>query len=317
MKPANSRASNIVLNAGPDDVGLRLDTFLADRAAELSRSRAQKLIEEGLVQVNRVSCPDKNYRLKSGDQILASMLPPKETSIEPERIRLDIVYEDEDLLVVNKPRGMVVHPAPGHTGGTLVNALLYHCSDLSGIGGVKRPGIVHRLDKNTSGLLIVAKNDFAHRSLSGQLKTKKLKREYIALVCGRVEPEKGRIEAPVARHPRHRKKMAVVAGGREAVTHYRVLKYFTRYTLVQLRLETGRTHQIRVHMSHIGHPVAGDTAYGRKDYSDLPPGLAAPHALHARRITFGYPRTGENLDISVPLPEEFTEGLKIISGQVS
>ncbi len=310
MKPANTRASRIAFNADPAEEGLRLDIYLADRAPELSRSRAQKLIEEGRVEVNRVVCPDKNYRLKSGDRVQANMPPLQETKIEPERIRLDIVYEDEDLLVVNKPRGMVVHPAPGHSGGTLVNALLYHCSDLSGIGGVKRPGIVHRLDKNTSGLLIVAKNDFAHNALSRQLKTRKLQREYIALVCGHVEPEKGRIEAPVGRHPRHRKKMAVVSGGREAVTRYHVLKYFARHTLVQLRLETGRTHQIRVHMSHIGHPVAGDTVYGRKDYSDLPPGLAAPHALHARRITFNHPRSGKNLDISAPLPDGFKEGLR-------
>jgi len=220
--PADERNEQEI-KARSEDVGRRLDLFLADRLPGLSRSRAQKLIEAGMVRVKGELCSNKNYRLRAGDPVGLTIPPAEDSALEPEAISLDIVYEDEDLLVINKPRGMVVHPGPGHRRGTLVNALLHHCSNLSGIGGVKRPGIVHRLDKDTSGLLLVAKNDLAHRSLSTQLKTRQLKREYIALVSGRVKPALGRIEAPIARHPRHRKKMAVVEGGRAAVTRYRVL----------------------------------------------------------------------------------------------
>jgi len=308
-------SSHQSITAGPEDEGRRLDQVLADRVSGLSRSRAQKLLEEKMVQVNRESCTDKNYRLRAGDQIGLTIPPAEETGLEPEAIGLDIVYEDEDLLVINKPRGMVVHPSPGHRKGTLVNALLHHCQNLSGIGGVKRPGIVHRLDKDTSGLLLVAKNDFTHRQLSAQLKTRQLKREYIALVSGRIKPALGRIEAPLSRHPRHRKKMAVVEGGRPAVTRYRVLKYFGRYSLLQLNLETGRTHQIRVHMSHLGHPVVGDPTYGRGGWDDLPPILSEPHALHARRIMFIHPRTSKTMEFTVPLPSSFKQGLRTLKTQ--
>ena len=297
------------LTVNPEDTGRRLDLFLSQQVAGLSRNRIQKLIDTGMVLINRDLCSDKNYRLQSGDKISVTVPEPVETVVEPEEILLDVVYEDEDLVVINKPRGMVVHPAPGHARGTLVNALLSHCRDLSGIGGVMRPGIVHRLDKDTSGLLIIAKNDLTHQSLSAQLKTRKLHREYITLVCGLVKPENGRIEAPIGRDPRHRKKMAVVAGGRESVTRYRVLKYYKRYTLLELKLETGRTHQIRVHLANIGYPVVGDTTYGPGSYGDLPAELAASQALHARRIAFTHPRSGETLEFSTPLPAVFKKTL--------
>ena len=301
--------TRIAITADVESAGSRLDLYLAEKASELSRSRAQKLIEENLVLVNGKPCTDKNYRLQSGDQIAVTIPEPVKSRVEPEEIRLDIVFEDSDLLVINKPRGMVVHPAPGHAQGTLVNALLSHCRDLSGIGGVMRPGIVHRLDKDTSGLLIVAKNDFTHRSLSAQLKARKLHREYIALVFGHIKPEIGRIEAPIGRHPRHRKKMAVISGGRAAVTRYRVIKYFKHYSLLKLKLETGRTHQIRVHLAHLGYPVVGDPTYTKGKTNDLPPELAGPQALHARLISFTHPRSGENLEFSVPLPEAFKKTL--------
>ncbi len=297
------------LTVGAEDSGCRLDAFLTKQVEGLSRNRVQKLIEDGRVLINQALCEDKNYRLQTGDRVSLTIPPPGETSVEPEKIRLDIIYEDEDLLVINKPRGMVVHPAPGHVKGTLVNALLGHCRDLSGIGGVMRPGIVHRLDKDTSGLLIVAKNDISHRSLSGQLKERQLRREYIALVNGRVKPPAGRIEAPIGRHPRHRKKMAVVKGGREAVTRYRVLRHFRRYSLLRLNLETGRTHQIRVHLASIGFPVVGDPTYTKGGTGGLPPDLAEPQALHARRIAFTHPRSGEVMELSAPLPEEFKKTL--------
>ncbi len=293
-----------------EDEDRRLDHFLAENLVDISRNRVQKLVEEGQVSVNRLKCTDNNYRLKLGDLINLTIPPPEKALIKPEKITLDIIYEDEDLLVINKPRGMVVHPAPGHRKGTLVNALLYHCSNLSGIGGVIRPGIVHRLDKDTSGLLIVAKNDPTHRNLSEQLKSRNLCREYIALVSGRVKPVIGRIEAPIARHPHHRKKMAVTAGGRKAVTRYRVLKYYGRYSLLQLNLETGRTHQIRVHLAYLGYPVVGDHTYAKSSsWNELPSTLSQPHALHARRIKFMHPQTGEPLEFLAPLPGDFKKGL--------
>jgi len=297
-----------------DGEGRRLDLFLTEKGTDLSRNRVQKLVESGQVRINDNPCTDKNYRLLFGDRVSISIPLPEEAPVKAEDIALDVVYEDQDLLVVNKPCGMVVHPAPGHAGGTLVNALLYHCDDLSGIGGVTRPGIVHRLDKDTSGLLIVAKNDTAHRDLSDQLTARQLNREYIALVSGRVKPQSARIEAPIGRHPRHRKKMTVMPEGREAVTRYRVLKYFDRYSLLQLNLETGRTHQIRVHMAHIGYPVVGDQTYAKGGWSDLPPELAKPHALHARRIIFIHPRSGETMELTTPLPDDFKKGLRNIRG---
>lgn len=293
------------------DRGRRLDHWLANLPGGLSRSRIQKLIAAGQVAVNDQPCFENSYRLQAGDRISMAVPAPEETAVKPEAIPLDIVYEDGDLLVINKPRGMVVHPAPGHSGGTLVNALLGCCRDLSGIGGVIRPGIVHRLDKDTSGLLLVAKNDAAHKSLSGQLKKRQLRREYIALVYGWITPSRGRIEAPVGRHPVQRKKMAVVTGGREAVTRYRLIKYLGPYSLLRLILETGRTHQIRVHLAYIGYPVVGDPAYaGSAPKGPLPPELAAPQALHARLISFSHPRSGEQMQFSAPLPPIFLESLR-------
>ncbi|MFU8794532.1 MAG: RluA family pseudouridine synthase [Dethiobacteria bacterium] len=289
--------------------GKRIDLFLAEQVDQLSRSRAQKLIENELVTVNGITCRDKNYRLQAGEMISYILPTPEEMVANPENIELDIIYEDKDLLVINKERGMVVHPAPGHTGGTLVNALLNHCDDLSGIGGVIRPGIVHRLDKDTSGLLIVAKNDAAHSSLSDQLKDRTLRREYIALVCGRVKPARGKIEAPIGRHPKDRKKMAVVSGGREAVTRYRVIRNYDNYSLLRLKLETGRTHQIRVHMANLGYPVVGDPIYGPGSYGDLPDQYTQPQALHAQKISFIHPRTGTNMEFTAPLPSAFRETL--------
>ncbi len=298
-----SLSKELTVEAG--DESLRIDAYLTQNLEGFSRNRIQALIEDGRVKVNEALCEDKNYRLKVGERVSITVPPPKEASIKAEDIKLDIIYEDNDLLVINKPRGMVVHPAPGHSGGTMVNALLAYCSDLSGIGGVMRPGIVHRLDKDTSGLLIAAKNDFAHCFLSGQLKTRKISREYLALVHGVVSPGIGRIEAPVARHPGDRKKMAVVKGGREAVTRYRVIKYYNRYSLLKLNLETGRTHQIRVHLSHLGYPVVGDLIYAKAGKGDLPAYLDLSHALHAFRLSFNHPRSGEQLNFSAPLPEEF------------
>ncbi len=310
---SSGAASMRVVTSGSEDVGRRLDQFLSGRVPGLSRSQAQKLLEAGMVQVDRQTCRDKNYRLQAGNLVEVTFPPAEDSTLEPEAINLDIVYEDEDLLVINKPRGMVVHPGPGHRRGTLVNALLYHCPNLSGIGGVKRPGIVHRLDKDTSGLLLVAKNDFTHRALSDQLKSRQIKREYIALVSGRVKPVLGRIEAPIARHPLHRKKMAVVEGGRPAVTRYRVLKYYGKYSLLQVNLETGRTHQIRVHLSYLGYPVVGDTTYAGGGWADLPPALTEPHALHARRLRFTHPRSSESMEFTVPIPGYFKEALITLS----
>lgn len=295
----------VALSVSAPEIGRRLDLFLAGAAADLTRSRVQKLIEDGMVQVNDLVCTDKNYRVRNGDRISYSLPVLTELSTLPEEIPLDIIFEDRDLLVINKSRQMVVHPAPGHSGGTLVNALLHHCHDLSGIGGVMRPGIVHRLDKDTSGLLIVAKNDKAHSSLAAQLKSRRLKREYLALVCGQVKPKVGRIEAPVGRHPQNRKKMAVITGGREAVTRYRVLKDYGKISLLKLKLETGRTHQIRVHLSQIGYPVVGDFVYGPGGCTGLPPEMLFTHALHAYRLSFIHPDSKESLTFSASPPPEF------------
>jgi len=299
------REPPVELKVSDPENGRRLDLFLAGAAADLTRSRAQKLIEDGMVQVNDLVSTEKKFRVRTGDRISYSLPALTGPSTLPEEIPLDIVFEDRDLLVLNKSRQMVVHPAPGHSGGTLVNALLYHCQDLSGIGGVMRPGIVHRLDKDTSGLLIAAKNDKAHNSLAAQLKSRKLKREYLALVCGRVKPTLGRIEAPVGRHPQNRKKMTVIAGGREAVTRYRVLKEYRQSSLLKLMLETGRTHQIRVHLSQIGYPVVGDFVYGPGTCADLPQELLFTHALHAYRLSFIHPGSQASLTFFASPPPEF------------
>lgn len=289
--------------------GERIDRFLSEREADLTRSGIQKLIEDGCVTVNGI-VPAKNRRLKEGDRVTVSIPEPILPEAKPENIPLDIVYEDEDLLVVNKPRGMVVHPAVGNENGTLVNALLYHCGDsLSGINGVMRPGIVHRIDKDTSGLLIVAKNDFSHRFLAEQIKEHSFTRKYQAVVCGNIRDDEGTINAPVGRHPTDRKKMAVTTkNSREAITHYRVISRYHGYTHIELTLETGRTHQIRVHMASIGHPVAGDPVYGGKNYLKSLNG----QCLHAYFISFVHPRTHETLTFSSPLPDYFSRFLSTL-----
>lgn len=295
--------------AAPEDAGARLDAFLAGKM-EKTRSSVQKLVEEENVRLNGAPAA-KNARLREGDRVEATEPPPEVLDVKPQNIPLDIVYEDQDLLVVNKPKGMVVHPAAGNPDGTLVNALLFHCGDsLSGINGVIRPGIVHRIDKDTSGLLIVAKNDRAHQSLAEQIAVHSFTRIYNAVVYGIVKEEEGTVSAPIGRHPTDRKRMAVLSsGGREAVTHYRVLERFPGFTLVECRLETGRTHQIRVHMAHIGHPVAGDPVYGpKKCITEL-----QGQCLHARVIGFIHPATGEYLEFDSGLPpyfERFLEKLR-------
>lgn len=284
----------------------RLDKLISE-SSELSRSAAAKLIERGLVTVNGKSV-DKKTVLKSGEIAVVEIPEPEPQDILPEDIPLDIVYEDEDLLVVNKPKGMVVHPAAGHFSGTLVNALMYHCKDsLSGINGEIRPGIVHRIDKDTSGLLIVAKNDFAHIGLSEQIKAHSFTREYQTVVCGNINQD-GTVNAPIGRHKLDRKKMCVTAeNSREAITHYFVLRNFAGYTHLRVQLETGRTHQIRVHLSYIGHPVAGDEVYGNGK-----PKWLGGQCLHAKKIGFVHPRTGEYLEFDSDLPEYFKKFLREI-----
>lgn len=283
----------------------RIDVFAAG-AAGVTRSRAAALVSEGLVSVNGKTV-SKSCKVKKGDTVLITVSDPKEYDIVPENIPLDIVYEDEDLLVVNKPKGMVVHPAAGNYSGTLVNALMFHCgSSLSGINGVMRPGIVHRIDKNTSGLLMVAKNDLAHTGLAAQIKAHSFMREYEAVVYGNIKDDEGTVNAPIGRHPIKRKQMAVVNGGREAVTRYKVIERFDGFTHIGVRLETGRTHQIRVHMAYIGHPVAGDEVYGpKKVITEL-----GGQCLHAKKIGFIHPRTGEYMEFDSPLPDYFKKFLQ-------
>lgn len=285
---------------------LRLDSFLAENLPELSRSGAQKLMESGDVLVNGKAVK-KNYKTRMGDEIEVSLPEPQVVDIQPEDIPLDIRYEDEDVIVINKPKGLVVHPAPGHWSGTLVNALMYHCKDsLSGINGELRPGIVHRIDMDTSGLVIVAKNDFAHAALAEQLKDHSLSRIYEAVVVGNIRADSGTIDAPIGRHPVDRKKMAVTEkNSRPAVTHFEVLERYQGYTHLKLRLETGRTHQIRVHLSWQNHPIVGDHVYGRGKELGL-----NTQCLHARQLTFRHPRTGESITVESELPEYFEQVLK-------
>ena len=278
--------------------GARIDKLISESDAGISRSLAAKLCEDGKVTVVGKAV-SKNYKTKAGD-IIAIDIPEAETiEAVPQDIPLDIIYEDADVIVINKPQGMVVHPAAGNPDGTLVNALMFHCGDsLSAINGVIRPGIVHRIDKDTSGLLVAAKNDAAHNSLAAQLKERKALRKYIALVNGNIKEDELTIDKPLSRNPADRKKMAIVQGGREAVTHVRVLERFGQYTLVECVLETGRTHQIRVHMAAIGHPMAGDFLYG----AELPE-LPGRFALHSAAIEFDHPLTGARIALTSPLPE--------------
>ncbi len=298
----------IRLRASEESKNQRLDAFLASSLDGLTRSQATRLIESGEVAVNGRAV-SKSYKLAGGEDIAVTLREPEPVEAVPQDIPLDVVYEDADVIVVNKPSGMVVHPAPGHPDGTLVNALLYHCAGtLSGIGGALRPGIVHRIDRDTSGLIIAAKNDAAHQYLSAQLADHTLARTYECIVVGALREDRGTVDAPIARHPTGRKRMAVVAGGREAVTHWEVIARYPGYTHVRCRLETGRTHQIRVHMAYIGHPILGDTVYGAKKEV---PGLTG-QCLHAVGLRFLHPRTHEVVELSCPLPEEFTRMLQKI-----
>lgn len=290
-----------------ENSGARLDSYLADALSELTRSRIQKLIAEECITVNGKAVRS-NYKLRQGDEISVLIPEAKETQIVAEEIPLDIVYEDDCMLVVNKPQGMVVHPAAGNYGGTLVNALMAYCGDnLSGINGEIRPGILHRIDKDTSGLLMVAKNDRAHLGLSEQIKEHSLTREYLALVHGKIKEDSGTIDAPIGRDEKDRKKMTITdKNSRNAVTHFFVLERFDKYTFVRCRLETGRTHQIRVHMSKNGHPIVGDPVYGKKKEDFKLNG----QLLHAHLIGFIHPETGEYMEFSRPIPEYFNDILE-------
>ena len=296
-----------------EESGERIDALLARCIAELTRSAAQKLLDGGEVSVNGKAVK-KNYKCVSGDVIEFSPPEVEDAELTPQDIPLDIVFEDGDVIVINKPRGMVVHPAAGHQDGTLVNALMHYCGDsLSGIGGEKRPGIVHRIDKDTSGLLIVAKNDLAHLGLSAQLSDRSLSRVYEAIVKGRLRDDCGTVDAPIGRHPTDRKRMAVTdKNSRNAVTHWEVIARYNGYTHVRCRLETGRTHQIRVHMAHIGHPLLGDFTYG----APSPEKGLCGQCLHARQLKFIHPRTGEEIRLETELPDYFKDVLSRLGNPI-
>ncbi|MBQ7669814.1 MAG: RluA family pseudouridine synthase [Clostridia bacterium] len=297
--------------------GTRADVFISD-ALGITRSAAQKLLDDGKV-LSDGKAVAKNYKIRANDTFTVSIPEPKELDVAPENIPLDVVYEDGDIIVINKPAGMVVHPAPGHETGTLVSALLYHCGDtLSSINGVTRPGIVHRIDRDTTGLIAVAKNDAAHLSLSEQLKDHTMRREYEAIVVGKLPEERGTVDRPIARHPTDRKKMATARTGdssaREAVTHYEALSFANGFTLARMKLETGRTHQIRVHMASIGHPVLGDPVYGGDGtlFEKHHPSLFTGQMLHARRLTLIHPSTKVEMTFEAPLPENFTKCARLL-----
>ena len=296
----------LILNVDEAADGVRIDKFLSDTLTEYSRSFIQKIIKDDLVLANDKHVKS-NYKVAAGDVLNITVPECKTPEIEPENIPLDIIYEDDDIIVVNKPKGMVVHPAAGHYSGTLVNALMYHCKDnLSGINGVSRPGIVHRLDKDTSGLLIVAKNDKAHVNMSEQIKNHEVKKTYIALVRGVVKENQATIDMPIGRSNSDRKKMAVTKTGKNAVTHIKVLKRYDKYTLLEVNIETGRTHQIRVHLSYIGYPIIGDCVYsnGKNEFG------VVGQCLHAKCLEFKHPITGKSMKLEAELPEYFLEILK-------
>lgn len=297
----------LLLTAEQQDAGKRLDVFLAENLPETTRSAAANLMKQGCVLLRGKAASKAGEKLKEGDQAEVTLNPPKCTQLQPENIPLDILYQDADLAVINKPQGMVVHPAPGNESGTLVNALMYHIRDLAGISGELRPGIVHRIDKDTSGLLVIAKNDKAHRELSGQIKEKTAGRIYLAIIQGNLKEEQGTVDAPIGRSHKDRKKMAIVPEGRPARTHYRVLERYEGYSLIECRLETGRTHQIRVHMAYLGHPVAGDPLYAHSDPLKL-----GAQALHAYELHLVHPTSGENLSFQAPLPECFLRCLRAL-----
>ncbi len=303
MTNDNMRDDIESLNFIVEQSGVRLDVFLSSTSG-LSRNQVQRLIADGGTSVNSVA-RRANHKLSAGDEVSITIPPPEDYDVLPENIPLPIVYEDADIVIVNKPKGMVVHPAVGNQTGTMVHALLFHVKDLSGVGGMLRPGIVHRIDKYTSGLLVVAKNDMAHASLSAQIKAHTASRRYLAIVDGNIKADSGTVNEPIGRHPTDRKRMAIVQGGRPSVTHFRVLERFSQYTLIEARLETGRTHQIRVHMHHIKHPVSGDTVYG----GERPKVGLHSQALHAWRLELTHPRTGERMAFFAPLPEEMHKAL--------
>lgn len=292
---------SLIVIEEPSEAGIRIDKYLATALPEKSRSHYQKAIDNGLVLVNGKTVKNK-YQTQLGDEIVISIEPVKEIDILPEDIPIEILYEDDDVIVVNKPKGMVVHPAPGHYSGTLVNALMYHCKDsLSGINGEIRPGIVHRIDMNTTGSLLVCKNDKAHNDIAAQIKVHSVTRIYKGIVIGNFKDEEGTINAPIGRNPKDRKKMAVVPDSREAITHFTVLEQFKGYSYVQFKLETGRTHQIRVHMAHIGHPLLGDDVYGK------PVKNLQGQTLHAQTLGFKQPTTGQYVEVNAPLPAYFED----------
>ena len=295
-----------------EDNGDRIDRWLAQKLPDLSRSRLQKLIVEGCVEVNEEVCRGKKRLVQRGDRLEVNLPPVEILEVTPEDIPLNILYEDGEIIFVNKPAGLVVHPAPGHENGTLVNALLFHCQDLASIGGVKRPGIVHRLDKDTSGVLVVAKTDQAHQSLQKQIKDKIARREYLGIVYGSPKGDEGKIDLPVGRHLINRKKMAVLPlekGARKAITHWQVVERLGNYTLMKFHLETGRTHQIRVHTTHIGHPLVGDPVYG----SGTSVGVnLSGQTLHAQKLGLFHPVSGKWLEVIAPLPQDFTKLLRVL-----
>jgi len=294
-----------------ENPAVRLDSWLASQLSGLSRSRLQKLIEQGQVKVNTQICLEKQRLIKNGDRLVVTIPGVQPLEVKAEAIPLDILYEDSSLIIINKPAGLVVHPAPGHSQGTLVNALLAHCPDLTGIGGIQRPGIVHRLDKDTTGAMVIAKTDHAFQHLQAQLKAKTARREYWGLVYGTPKTPSGTVNLPIGRHPRDRQKMAIITmekGGREAVTHWQILERLGNYTLMEFQLETGRTHQIRVHSKELGHPIVGDPVYSAGHSPVNLPG----QALHARRLTLIHPLTETLLEAIAPLPVSFEKLLRIV-----